>query len=187
MCRIRFEKSSAIIHSFIRGASQEPCFHWLRSPFHQHWATVREPEIRVMVLVLQQTIVSSLGYVNLARLARGFRSRCQIDSVAEQTVSRHSLANHSRHHFTTMNANGQLLMAEKGETNNKNQLNRTRINCTTYDSLQIFGLHLLGQVHNVQSQAGNASGMRFTWFRQTGNGHILVAHCFHLSGKNKQE
>ena len=57
--------------------------------------------------------VGVLGDVDFARRSRGLGAARQVHRVAEEAVARHALTNHSRHHFTTMDTDGDLLRRTK--------------------------------------------------------------------------
>lgn len=102
-----------LLGEFCRKSGQEPDLHRLNAALHEDGSTVGELKVRVMILILHQTVVRRFGDVDLARLTGGLRSAGQVDRVAKQTVARHSLADHSGDHLARVQADGQFLMQEK--------------------------------------------------------------------------
>ncbi|MPC20343.1 hypothetical protein E2C01_013283 [Portunus trituberculatus] len=53
--------------------------------------------------------VGHLRYVDSSLLSRSLRPRGDVDSVAKETVARHPLSYHARHHLASVDADGNLL------------------------------------------------------------------------------
>ena len=89
--------------------------------FHSFFATSRHenvsPERTFISLkflkINRNSLVRSLADIDFSRHPSSFGPRCEIYSVAKQTVAWHSMAYDSRHNFSRMDANSNLLCIVK--------------------------------------------------------------------------